>query len=352
MNIDNIALVRAISYIPIDGIIRSLEHVPYLTKKSGSNISFLISDLLKDLKLYPERDFSRSAEEGYYNSWIVECSKILMEYLPFESDYNSMVLFALNGLCPDDSENGFGNNTFSNRPVAVIEPLVHHINEVISLVPTDTAIKGDVVLSNEAVILVEESYYNHLSDAEKNLILNCGLNIKLFTGSLKDAVKKELQESGRYTAEDLSLSSSTGGIKPSETSEELKNCINDIATRFNILQMKFFNLITTKDSELPKYSEFCHEFKNILKVNKYFAVRFFKELLVFLGKPDLVEYVEEEFEYKPFLDDIIKWIKEVGIQNYKQFVDEYNYKLIMEQSNRTLPTPAQIVENESNKRKK
>ena len=57
-------------------------------------------------------------------------------------------------MVPDDSENGFGNNTFSNKKCAVIEPLKYHINDVVSLVPTDTAVKGDVVLSDEAVIFI------------------------------------------------------------------------------------------------------------------------------------------------------------------------------------------------------
>lgn len=91
-------------------------------------------------------------ESGYYDNYVERSSKITKEYLPYVSDYNSMVLFSLNGLCPDDNEHGFGNNTFSNKNCVIIEPLEHHINETISLVPTDTAIKGDVYLSNDAII--------------------------------------------------------------------------------------------------------------------------------------------------------------------------------------------------------
>ena len=81
-----------------------------------------------------------------------------------------MVLFSLNGICPDDNENGFANNTFSNKRVGIIEPLSEHISEAVSLVPTDTAIKGDVVLSNQAVILIEESFYNSLNESQKILL--------------------------------------------------------------------------------------------------------------------------------------------------------------------------------------
>ena len=345
MNIDNIALVRAMDYIPFEGIIKPISHVPYLCKKSGSEFSFQLRKLLNELNITPKMDYSRNTEEGYFDSIVAEGARIEREYLPYESDYNSMVLFSINGLCPDDSEMGFGNNTFSNKKVAVIEPLKYHLEETISLVPTDTSLKGDVVLSNEAILLIEEELYQSLSFEQKNILNKNNFKIVTFNGTLKEAIKKELLSSGRYSAEDLSLSSSTGGIKPSSTSEALKECLNNIATEYGLLQMKFFNMITTNDDTLPKYSEFSKEFKNTLKVAKYFWTMFLDELLIFLNHPEMIDDVEDLYDRGYFIEKIVELIRQKGIIEYKLFVDNYNKKLEMELSNGTLPTPEEIVSN-------
>ena len=337
MNIENIALVRATDFIPFDGILRPLANVPYLCKKSGSELSFKISDLLRELNVTDPIDYS-----NFELSVARNASKV-REYTPYESDYNSIVLFSINGLCPDDSEAGFGNNTFSNKKVAIIEPLKYHLDQTISLVPTDTALKGDVILSDEAILLIDEDLYNSLTDEQKQMLHSNSFTIKTFRGSLKEAVKQALSESKKYTAEDLSLSSSTGGIKPSDTSEEVKEVLHEIARINNILEMKFFNLITSRDDTLPKFELFCKEFKNIQKVSKFYTVRFLEQLLIFLGKPEMVEYVEENYWYEPFLNDVFTWIKEKGIEEFKRFVDDYNNELLTEMANGVLPTPEQIV---------
>lgn len=175
-------------------------------------------------------------EKDYYDEMVALSSKILKEYLPYVSDYNSMVLFSLNGICPDDNEHGFANNIFSNKSVAIIAPLSEHIEQVISLVPTDTAIKGNVELSNNAIVLIEESVYESLNDMQKALLHNNKFSIKTFTGSLKEAIRNELQNSGRYIPETLSLSASTGGFMPSDTSELQKECINNISSVMDYLK--------------------------------------------------------------------------------------------------------------------
>ena len=255
-----------------------------------------------------------------------------------------MVLFSLNGICPDDNEHGFANNTFSNKKVAIIEPLSEHIDQVISLVPTDTAIKGDVVLSNSAIILIEESLYNSLNETQKSLLHNNIFSIKTFTGSLKEAIRNELQNSGRYIPETLSLSASTGGFMQSDTSEMQKECINNIANYYGLSQMKYFNLITSRDTSIPKYDEVCDEFDNTIKVQDYYITMFLSNFLMYLNAPkDMINNISKNIHYKPFLLKVISIIKELGIDKYKQFVDSYNKKLEEHQKNMTLITPGDII---------
>ncbi len=344
MNINNIAMVRATNVIPFDGVVRSLSDVPYLCKNIGLDFFAMISDLLHELGVIPSIDPARMFEENYYDEMVALSSKILMEYLSYVSDYNSMVLFSLNGICPDDNEHGFANNTFSNKNVAIIESLSEHIDQVISLVPTDTAVKGDVVLSNSAVILIKESLYNTLNDTQKTLLHNNSFSIKTFTGSLKDAIRNELQNSGRYIPETLSLSASTGGFMPSDTSELQKECINNIAHTYSLSQMKYFNLITSRDTSMPKYCEVCDEFDNAIKVQDYYIKMFLNEFLIYINaSDDMINSILNNIHYKPFLLKVIEMIKKIGIDKYKEFVDSYNKKLKEQQESMTLKTPEDII---------
>lgn len=344
MNIDNIALVRATNVIPFDGVVRPISNSPYLCKNISLEFSARISDLLNELGIIPPMDQSRMFEEDYYDEMVALSSKILKEYLPYVSDYNSMVLFSLNGICPDDRENGFANNTFSNKRLGIIEPLSEHINQVVSLVPTDTAIKGDVILSNQAVVLIEESFYHSLNETQKALLQHNTFTIKTFTGSLKDTIRSELHNSGRYIPETLSLSSSSGGFIQSDTSEMQKECINYIASSYGLSQMKYFNLITSRDTSIPKYDEVCNEFDKAMKVQDYYLTKFLSDFLMYVNAPeDMINNISKKIDFKPFLLKIITIIKELGIEKYKQFVDNYNRQLEEQQKNMTLNTPEDII---------
>ena len=147
MTIDNIALVRATNVIPFDGVMKPISEEFYMTKNTNLEFSRAIEDMLKEEGIIPKFDFSKFGDDEYVNSYNKMASEIAGDYIPYNSDYNSMVLFSLNGIVPDDSEKGFANNTFSNKKCAVIDGLSEHIDRVISLMPTDTAVKGSISLS-------------------------------------------------------------------------------------------------------------------------------------------------------------------------------------------------------------
>lgn len=141
MDISNIALVRATNVIPFDRKVRPINETRYLVKIPYSELSFAVGDLLKKQNNYDLYDEEQRQE--YHDK--------LNELIPYTSDYNSMVLFSLNGIVPDDM-----NNTFSNKTCAIIEDMSSQMEQAnfISIVPTDTAIKGTVELSEQAKILI------------------------------------------------------------------------------------------------------------------------------------------------------------------------------------------------------
>ena len=149
MNIDNIAIVRATNIIPFDGVINPISEVPYLVKPNGMQISFMISDLLTEQGILESYDFTKINDEEYQT----KRKEILDSYLPYISSYNSVVLFSLNGLVPDDM-----NNTFSNKNCVIVDGLKEHISDVVSLMPTDTAIKGKVIISSSGVLLIKKDF--------------------------------------------------------------------------------------------------------------------------------------------------------------------------------------------------
>lgn len=336
MDIKNIALVRATNVIPFAGVVHPISEVPYLHKERGTEFSFAMYDLLNKKGLLKEIDWTNPEEIDRENN------KILAQYMPYSSDYNSMVLWALNGLVPDDM-----NNTFSNKTCAIIEGLAEQINqsEIVSLVPTDTAIKGNVILSNNATILISKERYETLSQEEKDQIAKLDMNITIFDGDLKEAVDKELTKGGRYTSETLSLRREDDGYMKSDASDEVRKTIRGIANERNIAQVLHWNVITGQNDELDKLANVKDEFKNSLTVSDFYKKAFFEYLF---SRMDIDNKIKRNALHLPensqYMQALCSEIDRIGIDEYKSIVDEYNKALEQLRKIGKLPTPQEIVD--------
>lgn len=330
MNIYNVALIRATNVIPFDGVVKPISHSFYLCKNVGAEFSTMMNDLLLELGIRPEFDWTKIDDQDYQRTY----QQILLTYLPYISDYNSYVLFSLNGICPDDNEHGFGNNIFSNKKCGIIEPLASHIEQVVSLTPTDTALRGNVILSNEAILLIEEQTFLNLTDYEKEQLNHLNFTVKTFRESLQEAIYKELELSGRYKPEVLSLTRKDGGFCPSLTSEEQKQNIHNIAKEYEISEILFFHLLTQDHEELNK----------IWLVQDYYMQIFLQKLLEVMEASESIKSgLSLHLHDKSYMDIIKKLIKDFGIDRYKTFVHLYNSDLREKQKNKTLLTPDEIV---------
>ena len=340
MDIKNIALVRATNIIPFDGIVHPISEVAYLKKERGTAFAYAMNDLLKKL--------SKINIEGYWTKTEDEQmemdrrnKEVLEGYLPYNSDYNSMVLWSLNGLVPDDM-----NNTFSNKTCAVIESLEDQIDssEIISLVPTDTAIKGNVKLSKQAIILISKDRYESLSQEEKEQLDSSDLTVQTFDTDLQGAVGTVLEESKRYTSEKLSLTRANKGYYESETSEDLKATIQDVAQEHNIAQVLHWNVLTGQNDELEKLSSVKDEFKNHTTVVECYQSTFLQYLFSKLAIDknvcvNMLSYKESPVYAKALCGEI----ERIGIDEYKAVIDQYNHLLETLKQQGKLPTPEQIV---------
>lgn len=330
MDIQNIALVRATDIIPTDGIVRSISHVPYLCKENRTEFAEAMYDLLR-------------------RKGILQSRETLEQYMPYSSNYNSMVLWSLNGLVPDDT-----NNTFSNKSCAIITGLAEQLeqSEIISLVPTDTAIKEKVHLSPNSTILIRNERYEALSQQEKEDLSKLNINIKIFDGDLKETVGKALTESGRYTAENLSLYREDYGYIKSDTSDEVIETVHRIAESKGIPQILHYNVITKQVDNLDKLTSVENEFNNGLIVKDFYKKTFLEWLF---SKMDIDEDVKAFALFSPdnsrCMESLCDEIGRLGINNYKSFLDTYNQTLEQLKKSGKLPTPHEIVTSYSQNKK-
>ena len=341
MDINNIAIVRATNIIPFDGVYKPISKSMYLKKDTNTEFARQMNEFLKEERIFPPIDYSQMTDE-YMKEYSEKKNEILRRFIPYVSDYNSVVLFSLNGLVPDDSEIGFGNNTFSNKKCVIIDGLKEHIDDVISLMPTDTAIKGEVVLSESAIILIEKDTYEQLSEKEKQQLNLLSLRVKTFTENLKKEVYNTLKETNRFIPETLSLSRSDNGFRDSVTSDEQKRVINNIAKEYEIPQVLFFNLLTSNHDYNEKLEDMKLELENRYIVIDYYMENFFRQLLS-LKENNLLDYIPNYMNNNFFLNELMEYIKEIGIDKYLEFVTKYNQYLEEERTNGTLYTPDEII---------
>lgn len=342
MNIENIAIVRATDIIPTEGKIIPISEAKYIQKNKDTPLAKGITSLLKREGLITPIDFSKFGDEQYMEEKNKEIANITSKYIPYTSNYNSMVLFSLNGIVPDDKEAGFGNNTFSNKKCAIIDSLSSHIDNIISLNPTDTAIKGTVELSKNAVILIEKNTYESLSIDNKNKLKQ--FNVRTFEGSLKEAVESYLKTSQRYTCEKLAISSSKGGYIESPTSEQLKTTIKQIATEKQISTAYHLNIVLHNVDTNEKLKSVEHEYENIIKIRNYYQNEFYKFLFSEMPVEEELQYYLLHYNSDNYIDELCEVIQKFGLENYKKICDKFNNTLELLRQNNKLPTPEQIID--------
>lgn len=266
--------------------------------------------------------------------------QFLKDWLPLRLEYNSVILFSINGLVPDDIEGGaFSNNTFSTDKFAVIFGFSDIIgkNEFASILPTDTALKGKIILPEGAYLLIDEEEYKKLSYEQKekiqNLILK-GIKCVIFNGPLKHAVSEVLKKSGRYTDERLSLCRQNGGYKDSETKDEIIKTIDDVASRFNIPKEYHFNYAMEETQDYNYIYDYIQ--------NEFFKYLQYKGEILF-NYNNLIKY-----DAKQYYEEFAQRIKEYGINRFKQLVQGFNNKILELKRKGKFPTPKELIEANEN----
>ena len=359
MDIHNIAIVRATNQIPFDGQIKTVSNSVVLNKQSSFQYAYSIGDFLEQegriptfeqvkQKMIEKGEISKDAD---FMEIFEKCSdrsvaikrKVQSDYLPYLGEYNSMSLFSINGLVPDDNENGgMGGNVFSDKDCAIIDGLEEHIENVISLNPTDTAIKGNVTLSPNAIILISQRKYDSLTNKEKEDLNRLSCKVIVFEGTLKEAVQNTLKESGRYTSEELTLARSQ--IKPSETRDELMELLGKIAEERGLSQAYHFDVIFSRTDMTEGLESVKDEAQNINTVSNYYMDQFYYYIFEKLGIDESLQYSLINYkDAKPYINELLNKIKEYGIDEFKELVKGYNGALEELRNSGKLPTGEEVL---------
>lgn len=340
MDISNLAIVRAINHIPFDGKVRPISESRYLAKKATTPFAFEMNDVLRNQGMLENiSDWTNEDEVARINK---NNSSIQAEYLPYLSEYNSMTLWSINGLVPDDI-----NNVFSDKDCAVVDSLEKQleVSQVISLVPTDTAIKGETKLSSEGVIFLRKERYDSLTETDRQKLAKNGKKLEIFEGSLQEAVGNFLESSEKYTKEELSLRREDQGFKPSETREELIEAIDTIAKERNIPQVLHFNVITKQNDDVDRLHMVADEFENMQLIDEFYQKTFLKYMFNKFNVNIADEAITRGFINSTFeMRELCNFIEKRGLNEYKSYLDEYNTSLKSLQESGKLPVGQEIID--------
>ena len=144
-NIEDCVLVRTTNHFPFGGIIQTPENANAIMSDYPYGMSYSIEKIISNLPIEERKELEGRLKVN-------------------QRVRRKTLHFCINGLV---GSHMYGD--FSSRPFIIIEPLKYHIEDprLLSLRPEDTFFKGDIQLSNEAVIIIRSEVYEMIKDSEK-----------------------------------------------------------------------------------------------------------------------------------------------------------------------------------------
>jgi len=314
---DNIMLVRTTEIFPEGRVIKPLADASYVAK-NGSNFIYQA--------MYYEMDYAE-----------------LKKLESCEMAYRSTVHFTENGLV---SSHMYGN--FDNQEFIIMDPLSEHagVSDVRNFAGQDTFIKGNVTLSDKAIIIVKAENYEAIKQAHPEIE---NFNVVLYNGispEVKDAYIKEHEGSmpefdvndQRAVVEkaliDLGYAPELIGshyIINSPTSDKISEVNKDLASEYDVLANSKHN-----------YSE---EYEDDFKKNMLITEIFNKLLLDFIIKIHNIDSSVINVNDKIDNNTAHNLIGLLGIDVVADDIDAFNKTVEKMQELGMLPTSGELISN-------
>ena len=330
MNIDNVVMVRAMNYVPLNGeLIPSCEG-RRLVPDQKSDFCYLIRDIVRgNLEKQLERPLNLYFESP--DSILIE--SMMKDYYVLTGDYYTTTLsFALNGLVPNDR-----NNRFDDMKMAVLEPIKNQMYaNFVTIETIDTTIKGRIKTSDEAILVIEQAFFNGLPiEIQNNLKEH--YQIKIFNSSLKEAIEGVLKEKG-YPVLPLIQAKKSKNIEDCPEKESML-AFEDLfstsvkASRLSLQQLTF-SYHAGDEVDAIAHEKLAEEFDNTLIVENYYKKQLYEFMLqkcemfgIEVNEEDRFYLFTEYGRSQEVMADIVgKLINAYGgLEQFKQFINDYNY---------------------------
>ena len=273
LSVDNLVFVRVVDGLPIidemeNVVLKPVSDCPYLQPMilSDSRLAFAIGSLINkygQLDTFTSEDY-KLENEALLDLKLERKRAKQREFLPLIGVTNRFQNFSVNGIVPDDI-----NNTFSNKKIAVIDPVKYHIDSnLIGLNANDCTIEGDFILSPQGIVLISNDIVSRFDNNYlKRLQEKC--KIIYFDGPIKEAIKEAVESlhCPFYEIDKYGFVSSD--------SEEAQALLNNLCLENGISSSRNFNLLNMgeekKDIHIVYQYYACH-FLNYLNCVIYFII--------------------------------------------------------------------------------
>lgn len=314
---EDIALVRVTDHFPIDKKIYSISNVPFVVK---------LNDIPKEFATYKLFNLEEKIKNQDYQTTlntIKEINEKAKEYSPYSTQYRSSIHFCLNGVV---SSHIMGN--FENKPYVIIEPFSFHEKDsnILSVRAEDTYFKDAIILSDKAIILVDEYYKDNIL----NINNSSNFNIIFYRGNQKTAIEVVL-----LWMNIIPELMANNHVVESPTSKLLINFIQEkkYNTEKHCLSQSYYN---DDQRNLILWKKYAENFYTFLYSKIVDEATIYEKEIKFLS--------ESSYRDKEALILFEKIINKIGINNYKLIVDEYNQFIIEQIKEGKYPTNNDILD--------
>ena len=328
-SLEDIVLVRTTDQFPFKKIVETPNHGRATTKGSSYILGQeIVEAIRKKYKTVQEKSREAFIEEVH-------------QFDVLAKNPRKTIHFAINGLV---GSHELGN--FEERAFVIIEPLKHHIEDksLLSLGACDTYFDDDMILSEDAVVLIEESIYKKIKDDEKyKPTLESMKKIYVYRGNQKEAVKRVLNELG-YDAFIVNSHGYVRGLESESQAGKMWNYLERIRKEKGIKTISHFeSSYNEEDHEILEEESLRGDIIYVIFIvekafNEKIIDEEFRNKIIDAIKKDSelgINYAEEYYDYSStkrgyLLPLIPTLIEKIGLENIKKYTKEYNEMFIEE----------------------
>lgn len=311
--LEDLVLIRATDIFPFNGVIETPTHGGAYVYSNSSLLGDAISKALR--KIYSDFE-ERVKEKRKYN--------IVFEYL------RSTIHFTVNGLV--------GNHDFNNfdsRNYIIIEPLKYHINDnsLCSLHACDTYFNDDMVLSDEAVIIIPIDKYNEIKDKEEYVEVLKKFKIFVYSGKNEQLAVSNVLECLGYDSFLMGNNGYVNGFDEKTAAGKMWSFFDELRERYGkefIRHMKSKFRLDDADANAECSKNVEKQYLEYLLVNSNVSSFVIENIKNYkqLGLLDKIDEEEVRLNYYNINDVMARLVEDIGLDNLLRLTKEFNEKYI------------------------